>query len=428
MGIIFSWFRKPSTKQLLADIQEELNNIVDRQRDVEQSTRRIGRYVIYIFVVYLVVGLCTYWYWLPDTLHDWLKYSAPFAAFPPLVMAIKKFLHWYYGRQLRNSRGQVEKLKTRKREILDQVMETETYKIAKEILIEYAPEQLSPGFRSGVVVFPTPGAASATPSAGSVVRRRDTPAVRPQGVTPAPGVRNMHPSMPATPLTRPNIMVTPRPGAPRPPAFTPRPVTPAFTTPRPPAGGGGAPGPPMPRPVAPRDRGVMDRLIDYMMKEGPGNSFALVCRQCETHNGMALQEDFPYMAYRCAYCYHWNPARKQRPVPPRLEQLQQPPPPPAFEQDSTESSGTGSSAASSEDDEMMEHDGSSAEPPRHDETTNTKREDSSSAAAAAPAAAHADNGAAENVKCGLVNGTDIDNSTETAVRTEESIESTPPLQ
>ena len=33
---------------------------------------------------------------------------------------------------------------------------------------------------------------------------------------------------------------------------------------------------------------------------------------------MALREEFEYIAYRCCYCYYWNPARKQRPVAPRL--------------------------------------------------------------------------------------------------------------
>ena len=30
---------------------------------------------------------------------------------------------------------------------------------------------------------------------------------------------------------------------------------------------------------------------------------------------------FIILAFRCAYCFYWNPARKQRPAPPRLETL-----------------------------------------------------------------------------------------------------------
>jgi Predicted integral membrane zinc-ribbon metal-binding protein len=54
-------------------------------------------------------------------------------------------------------------------------------------------------------------------------------------------------------------------------------------------------GPPMPRPVLPRDRGVMDKLVEFIVGDGPANRFALICRQCASHNGMALQEEFEYL-------------------------------------------------------------------------------------------------------------------------------------
>lgn len=34
---------------------------------------------------------------------------------------------------------------------------------------------------------------------------------------------------------------------------------------------------------------------------------------------MALQEEFEYLAFRCAYCGTLNPARKKKPVAPKLE-------------------------------------------------------------------------------------------------------------
>merc|ERR1712141_330630 len=79
------------------------------------------------------------------------------------------------------------------------------------------------------------------------------------------------------------------------------------------------PGPPLPRPVLPRERGYMDRVVEYLVGDGPSNRFALICKQCQSHNGMALKEEFEYIAYRCCYCHYWNPARKQRPTAPKLE-------------------------------------------------------------------------------------------------------------
>ncbi|KAG7282222.1 hypothetical protein CRUP_038390, partial [Coryphaenoides rupestris] len=94
-----------------------------------------------------------------------------------------------------------------------------------------------------------------------------------------------------------------------------RPVT--HSTPVPGAGMH-PPGPPLARPVLPRDRGALDRVIEYLVGYGPQNRYALICQQCLSHNGMALKEEFEYMAFRCAYCYFLNPAQKTRPQAPRL--------------------------------------------------------------------------------------------------------------
>lgn len=59
---------------------------------------------------------------------------------------------------------------------------------------------------------------------------------------------------------------------------------------------GPPPGPPMPRTVLPRDRGTMDKLIDFLVGDGPQSRFALICRFCSSHNGMALAEEFEYLS------------------------------------------------------------------------------------------------------------------------------------
>ncbi len=54
--------------------------------------------------------------------------------------------------------------------------------------------------------------------------------------------------------------------------------------------------PPMPRPVLPRDRTVTDRLIEYLVGDGPQNRYALICKSCQSHNGMALKEEYEFMS------------------------------------------------------------------------------------------------------------------------------------
>lgn len=52
---------------------------------------------------------------------------------------------------------------------------------------------------------------------------------------------------------------------------------------------------PMPRPVLPRERTLVDRFVDYLVGDGPSNRYALICRQCQSHNGMALKEEFEFI-------------------------------------------------------------------------------------------------------------------------------------
>lgn len=88
---------------------------------------------------------------------------------------------------------------------------------------------------------------------------------------------------------------------------------------------GNAPLRPLPRPILPRERGVLDRMMDFFVGDGPHQRYALICRHCGGHNGMALQEEFEFVSYYCCYCYQFNPPRKMRPMGPRLPL---PPPPP----------------------------------------------------------------------------------------------------
>lgn len=57
-------------------------------------------------------------------------------------MLLKRILTWWYHRKIRGNETQLLDLTKKRTKILNEVMETETYKVAKEILEKYAPEQL----------------------------------------------------------------------------------------------------------------------------------------------------------------------------------------------------------------------------------------------------------------------------------------------
>ncbi|CAI2738023.1 unnamed protein product [Dicrocoelium dendriticum] len=72
------------------------------------------------------------------------------------------------------------------------------------------------------------------------------------------------------------------------------------------------------RPLLPRERSFFDRILDLLVGDGPDKRYALICRECAAHNGMALHEEFEYLAFRCGYCSHFNPPRRtwvKTPVP-----------------------------------------------------------------------------------------------------------------
>lgn len=38
----------------------------------------------------------------------------------------------------------------------------------------------------------------------------------------------------------------------------------------------------------------LNQFVDYLVGDGPSNRYALICKSCHSHNGMALKEDFEY--------------------------------------------------------------------------------------------------------------------------------------
>ncbi|ROT81320.1 Protein lunapark [Penaeus vannamei] len=360
-------WKKQSTKEVLEQIQKDVLQIEEYGANTQQRQKRlVGSLVLYSAIFYLIAVAVFYFYYFPPQLQERLLYATPFIVFPFLIYLLKRLLSWYYRRKITKNELKLKSLRERKEKILEQVMETETYKVAKEILETYAPDQL----RKSQVLKPqpvvqTPAQRMPSPSSQqSEVRKRlvnsgtTSPPGPPAGLvrpTVAPSGLHQTPGFPPRPQllaqsapTRPGIgstsphRVSPSPALTHGPPSHSHPmsasVPPSYSTPAsilhshparpdPSSTGNGPPGPPMPRPVLPRERGYFDRFVEYLVGDGPANRFALVCRQCESHNGMALKDEFPYLAFRCAYCYYWNPARKQRPSAPRLEDLTPQPPP-----------------------------------------------------------------------------------------------------
>ncbi|NWS22762.1 LNP protein, partial [Pachyramphus minor] len=308
---------KPSTVEVLEKIDKEIQTLEEfREKNQRLQKLWVGGLLLYSSLLYLVTCLIVYLWCLPEEWTARLTMTLPFFAFPFIIWCIRTLLIFFFSKRTERNNDALEDLKSQKKKILEEVMEKETYKTAKLILERFDPES-----SAKEAELPSAGT-SATPRPGQEIRQRTAAqrnASTPPPVTPKQGSPKS--PVPASPnLQRDSSGLSGLPERTVVPSLQSnvlprRPGSPATSVP---GMGLHPPGPPLARPILPRERGVVDRVIEYLVGDGPQNRYALICQQCFSHNGMALKEEFEYIAFRCAYCFFLNPARKTRPQAPRL--------------------------------------------------------------------------------------------------------------
>ncbi|KAM5152005.1 endoplasmic reticulum junction formation protein lunapark isoform 1-T3 [Mantella aurantiaca] len=327
MGALISrWKTKPSTVEVLEKMDKEIQSLEEFQ-DKNQKLRKIwvARLLLYSIILYLATCIVVYKWHLPDGLSARFLVIFLFLLVPALIWGTRTLLIVWFARRTERNNEALEELKAQKKKILEEVMETETYKTAKQILERFDSDSKKPKELEILAAASSPN----TPRPGQDLRQRtaaqrnlsvSTPVNPNQGSPQVPGLLAATPglqrdtSAPGGPPERTAqsglqpTLVPRRPGMPS-PAISGMAIHP--------------PGPSLARPILPRERGALDRVIEYLVGDGPQNRYALICQQCFSHNGMALKEEFEYVAYRCAYCFFLNPARKTRPQAPRLQELSQ---------------------------------------------------------------------------------------------------------
>ncbi|BES97624.1 Predicted integral membrane metal-Hypothetical protein protein (DUF2296) [Nesidiocoris tenuis] len=279
MGLIISRFRKKKTaEQKLQCLQKEIEEI---EHNLHHSFQRqkviVGKFLLYSTILYLIIAAISYFYYYPSTWKGRFLMCVPLLGIPLLIFYAKQFVTWIYKRDISRSKDKLSDLLSRKKLILEDVMNTETYKKAKEILDKFAPEQTKKP-----TVLQTPINQSRTPQQA----KEPQPGSQPTGPRPLPGGPQSLSRRTPSPLRSPMLLQRP------PQSFQPPKLIGA---------------------VFPPDRGIFDKLVEGLLGDGPNNRYALICRNCAGHNGMVLPEEFEYLAYRCVHCGFPHPARKVRP-------------------------------------------------------------------------------------------------------------------
>lgn len=84
-------------------------------------------------------------------------------------------------------------------------------------------------------------------------------------------------------------------------------------------GGSALVAPPAPNTAIPTARSALDKVLDFILNDGPNSQFALICPHCFGHNGLVQEAELGKIRYRCAMCGALNGP----PVPSQLQQQQQ---------------------------------------------------------------------------------------------------------
>ncbi|RZC37065.1 lunapark, partial [Asbolus verrucosus] len=312
MGIIITKFRKKKTTyEILEKLENEIQSIEEFRRSTEQTQKKmVGRFIFISVCVYCITALIFYFYFFPASAYERIIYIIPLIILPVLLIFIKRILTWYYNRKIRKNQQKLTNLKDEKKKILEDVMDKETYKVAKTILDKFAPEQIkkNTSFVTNDSTPARPGTTLAPIGLSSVAPSQTGLRYRGQFLAPS---NNLALGTSMTPRSRQSFMPPPTP------ALIKSPQEQSIV---PSAGRPAGPGTPLllPRAILPRERSVLDKMVDYLVGDGPSNRFALICKNCSSHNGMALKEEFDYLSFRCCYCLAFNPARKKRPAAPKL--------------------------------------------------------------------------------------------------------------
>ncbi|KAL1452796.1 hypothetical protein WDU94_006991 [Cyamophila willieti] len=281
MGLLISRFRKKKTsEEKLEDLTQNIQKIGQFLDNEEDKLRlHVRLFVIYSTIIYVFIASI---FFILDPAWGY-KYMLLVLVLSPLVIyLIRKLLIHYHKSKIVRYKKKIDEHRKEKQKIIENVMETEIYKDAKRILekydVPYSSKRLTPPrppVPSTPIPIPKPTPSTVTPYQSSLVstdlRRRVA--------------RDAF-------FNQTNQLVSVQ-----------------------------KPTPTLVRPVIPESKGVFNKIFEKFVGDGPNDRYALICGNCSSHNGMALQEEFMYLSYRCVYCGYFNPAKKQRHVVPIVRNL-----------------------------------------------------------------------------------------------------------
>lgn len=322
MGLILSrFYDKPTTRDTLEKIEQEIQNIEERRWDKTKREQFIVQILSFIPVTILIANICVIIYPSESSWRDRLILSIPIVILNLGLVLCRKIVQWYSHWSIDNEEARLRKLRKQKKKILEMVCETESYRVATELLEKYDPKQLRR--RENPADRPT------SPINASLTKFTASPIRSPQQQHQFQNQQqhqhqNQSLIQSPPPFLSQSFNVPTQPTVPAAPPPTPvsKPVQTVqsnLSISRPKIAASSVQGRPV-RPILSKDRSFLEKMVDWVVADGPENRFALICRFCYGHNGMSLAEEYETINFRCCYCYNLNTAaNKSRQVHDQLQ-------------------------------------------------------------------------------------------------------------
>uniref|UniRef100_A0AC34GU44 Endoplasmic reticulum junction formation protein lunapark n=1 Tax=Panagrolaimus sp. ES5 TaxID=591445 RepID=A0AC34GU44_9BILA len=283
MGSVFS--KKVEPKDELASVVEKIKDADQAIISLNQQEYTVANYsMIAILVGVSAMGIKV----LIDTpgLHLGLVAGGVVIVSALLYIFFRICLKKYYNYRTSRQGNRKNLLTQHRSEILKEIKENLPFKQAREIILKYGTEDdltsdevndKSPPKPSQIIPASTPMSKNIAPITATPINARPPPGAKmPQSVPPIGGSGDS--KMPLN-MSQFKTPIRPFPGAARTP---------------------------------------IDRIIDFVVGDGPNNRYALICKRCQTHNGMALPEEFLSLSYKCFNCDFVNPSKRTQTRDPAL--------------------------------------------------------------------------------------------------------------
>lgn len=320
MGVIFSKFYggKPSSKETLERIEQEIQNIEERRWDKLKREQFVVQILSFIPLTILIATVCLLVYPSESSLRDKIVRSIPIVIVSLILWVCKKIVQWYSKWSVDNDEVKLRKLLKEKKRILELVCETESYKVATELLAKYDPKQLRRKEKESE--RPTsPINKTLTKFTASPIKSPNQQQQKPQPqIQTYPSFLNQSINQPARPA--PPVATAPTPNFKATPSKPELNVTSTnlHNASIASVAASSVQGRPV-RPIISKDRSFFEKVVDWVVTDGPDNRFALICRYCYGHNGMSLVEEYETLNFRCCFCYNLNTATQKRQVHDQLQ-------------------------------------------------------------------------------------------------------------